>query len=64
MKYPIEIEKIYKDIVELTVQGATNVAIASLEGMKLALQNDQNTDGKVLERIVDVGKLFSLCKTK
>ena len=33
-KYP-EIEKIYKDIKDLNVQGATNVAIATFEGMKL-----------------------------
>jgi ribose 1,5-bisphosphate isomerase len=33
-KYP-EIEKILKDIKDLNVQGATNVAIATFEGMKL-----------------------------
>lgn len=33
-KYP-EIEKIYKDIKDLNIQGATNVAIATFEGMKL-----------------------------
>jgi translation initiation factor 2B subunit (eIF-2B alpha/beta/delta family) len=32
--YP-EIEKIYNDIKNLNVQGATNVAIATFEGMKL-----------------------------
>ena len=33
-KYP-EIEKIHKDIKDLNIQGATNVAIATFEGMKL-----------------------------
>lgn len=33
-KYP-EIDKIYKDIKDLNIQGATNVAIATIEGMKL-----------------------------
>ena len=33
-KYP-EIDKIYKDIKDLNIQGATNVAIATFEGMKL-----------------------------
>jgi ribose 1,5-bisphosphate isomerase len=62
MKYPVEIEKIYKDIVDLNIQGATNVAISTLEGMKLALQSDPDTDGKLLERILDIGKYLAYAR--
>ena len=36
-KYP-EIQKIYDDIQKLNIQGATNIAIATFEGMKLYLE--------------------------
>lgn len=62
MKYPNEIEKIYKDIVDLNIQGATNVAISTLEGMKLALQNDVGTDGKLLERVLDIGRYLAYAR--
>lgn len=42
-KYP-EIEKIYNDIKDLNVQGATNVAIATFEGMKLYEEISKEAD--------------------
>jgi ribose 1,5-bisphosphate isomerase len=62
MKYPVEIENIYKDIVDLKVQGATNVAIASLEGMKVALKNEVSADNKLLDRIVDIGNYLAYAR--
>jgi ribose 1,5-bisphosphate isomerase len=44
-KYP-EIEKIYKDIQNLNIQGATNVAISTFEGMKLYTTLTKETDPK------------------
>ncbi len=48
-KYP-EIEKIYNDIKNLNIQGATNVSIATFEGMKLYLEITKETDPKVMMR--------------
>lgn len=55
MKYPVEIEKIYKDIIDLNIQGATNVAISTLEGMKVAVRSEVVKDDRLLERIVNIG---------
>lgn len=41
--YP-EVQKIYKDIQNLNIQGATNIAIATFEGMKLYLELAQVKD--------------------
>lgn len=43
-KYP-EIQKIYNDIQKLNIQGATNIAIATFEGMKLYLEQS-HVEGK------------------
>lgn len=42
-KYP-EIQNIYDDIQKLNIQGATNIAIATFEGMKLYLEQTQVKD--------------------
>lgn len=53
--YP-EIEKLYKDIVDLTVQGATNVCIATFEGMKRYLDITRETDKEKLHsEFLEVG---------
>jgi ribose 1,5-bisphosphate isomerase len=48
------IEKIKKDVQDIHIQGATNVAFATLEGMKIASDDDANT-----EEIIQTGKLLS-----
>jgi len=62
MKYPIEIEKIYKDIIDLKIQGATNVAISTLEGMKVAVKNEVVKDDHLLERITDIGNYLAYAR--
>jgi ribose 1,5-bisphosphate isomerase len=56
MEYPKEIEQIYNDIVNLKVQGATNVAIATLEGIKTALNSKLGKEDNLLENMMEVGK--------
>lgn len=43
-----QIDDIYKDIQNLNIQGATNVCIATFEGMKLYLELTQESDSKEL----------------
>ncbi len=55
-KYP-EIQKIYDDIKKLNIQGATNVAISTLEGMKKYLEVTKEIDPQLLyTEILEVGK--------
>ncbi len=58
-KYP-EIEKIYEDIQKLNIQGATNVAISTFEGIKIYLEMTKETDAqKVYQDIFDIGDRLS-----
>lgn len=57
--YP-EIEKIYKDIQNLNIQGATNVAISTFEAMKryLAITRESDTQ-KVYDEIFEIADRLS-----
>lgn len=58
-KYP-EIDKIYKDIQNLNIQGATNVAISTFEAMKIYLANTKETDPqKIYDEIFDIAETLS-----
>jgi ribose 1,5-bisphosphate isomerase len=58
-KYP-KIEKIYKDIKDLNVQGATNVAIATFEGMKLYEEIGKQKDKELFyKEFFEVGDRLS-----
>jgi len=58
-KYP-EIEKIYKDIKDLNIQGATNVAIATFEGMKLYEDISKQNDKELFyKEFFEVGESLS-----
>jgi ribose 1,5-bisphosphate isomerase len=57
--YP-EIDKIYEDIQKLNIQGATNVALSTFEGMKLYLSLTRETDKqKVYDEFFEVGSRLS-----
>lgn len=61
-KYP-EVKKIYDDIQKLNIQGATNVAISTFEGMKLYLELTKETDSKkLLEELARVGWELALAR--
>lgn len=61
-KYP-EVKKIYDDIQKLNIQGATNVAISTFEGMKLHLELTKETDSKkLLEELAMVGWELALAR--
>ncbi|MHC1716992.1 MAG: translation initiation factor eIF-2B [Candidatus Dojkabacteria bacterium] len=54
-RYP-EIEKIYEDIKKLNIQGATNVCLATFEGMKMYLQVTKETEkAKLFEEFFSIG---------
>lgn len=54
------IEEIEKDIQNLNIQGATNVAIATLEGMKiLAQESDEKSAVQLLEMFLKTGDRLS-----
>ena len=55
-KYPKKIEDIYQDIVDLKVQGATNVAIATFKGIKIALEKNYIDEENIAEEVVEIGK--------
>lgn len=62
-KYP-EIEIIYNDIKKLNIQGATNVAIATLEGMKKYLKITKEIDPQLMyNEIIEVGKYLAHART-
>jgi ribose 1,5-bisphosphate isomerase len=62
MEYPKEIEKIYSDIKKLNVQGATNVAIATLEGMKVALNLNYRDPEGFIDSILEVGRYLAYAR--
>lgn len=54
-KYPA-IDKIYNDIQKLNIQGATNVAISTFEGMKLYIELSKVKDSKeFLHELFEIG---------
>lgn len=58
-----EIKKIYDDIKKLNIQGATNVAIATLEGMKMYELISKETDKEVFyKELIEVGTELSLAR--
>ena len=62
MKYPKEVEQLHKEIKEIKIQGATNVAISTFKGMKSALRTGFSSSGDLLEDIVDVGKYLAYAR--
>jgi ribose 1,5-bisphosphate isomerase len=62
MKYPRKIEKIHDDIEKIKVQGATNVAIATLEGMKVALEFDYKESDSLIKAILDIGNYLAYAR--
>jgi len=60
MEVYTQIDKIYEDIQKLNIQGATNVAIAVFEGMKLYLSLTKETDKqKIHDKFFQVGDKLS-----
>ena len=62
MKYPKKIEKLHDDIESIKVQGATNVAIATLEGMKTALEFDYRESESLIKSILDIGNYLAYAR--
>ncbi|MBI2356603.1 translation initiation factor eIF-2B [Candidatus Dojkabacteria bacterium] len=57
------IEDILKDIKSVKIQGATNVAIATFEGIKLYLQNvGSNLDSDIYEKAISVGSKLAYAR--
>jgi ribose 1,5-bisphosphate isomerase len=57
------IEEIYKDIKSVKIQGATNVAIATFEGIKLYLQNiGSELDSDIFEKALSVGNKLAFAR--
>lgn len=55
-----QIEEIYKGIQDLNIQGATNVCIATFEGMKMYLQLTTETNSeKFFDEFIEVGEKLS-----
>ena len=58
-QYP-EIEQIQKDIQNLNIQGATNVCIATFEGMKLYLRDSRTDDPqKIKDEFFEIGNMLA-----
>lgn len=62
MKYPKEIEQLHRDIEEIKVQGATNVAIATLEGMKKALELDYKDPENLIDSVLEIGNYLAYAR--
>ena len=61
-EYP-DVKKIYDDIQKLNIQGATNVAISTFEGMKIYLEQSKETDSeKLLSELGRVGWDLALAR--
>ena len=58
-----EIKQIYDDIKNLNIQGATNVAIATLEGMKVYIEVSKENDKEAFyKELLEVGRELSLAR--
>lgn len=62
MKYPRKIRKIHEEIEALEVQGATNVAIATLKGIQVALKSRLSRNGNLLENMTKVGNYLAYAR--
>jgi len=60
-KFPQEVEQIKKDITDLKVQGATNVAISTFEGMKIFLKSKWGNDSikDLVKSCIEVGEYLA-----
>ncbi len=60
-KFPKEVEQIKKDITDLKVQGATNVAISTFEGMKIFLKSKWGNDSikDLVKSCIEVGEYLA-----
>lgn len=60
-KFPREVEQIKKDIVDLKIQGATNVAISTFEGMKMFLNTKWGNDSikDLVKSCAEVGEYLA-----
>lgn len=57
------IEDIYNDIKSIKIQGATNVAIATFEGIKIYLQNaGSELDSDIFEKVLSVGNKLAFAR--
>ncbi len=59
--FPKEIQQIRKDIEDLKIQGATNIAISTFEGMKLFLSNKWGNDSikDLVKSSIEVGEYLA-----
>lgn len=62
MKYPKRIKKIYKQIVDLEIQGATNVAIQTFQGILASLDDKRIDDDSFLDRITQTGNYLAFAR--
>jgi len=62
MKYPKKVEEIHKDIVAINIQGATNVAIATLEGMKKAFEFEYEGPKRFIDTLIGIGKYLAYAR--
>ena len=56
------IDQIERDIKSVKIQGATNVALATLEGIKIAIKQTRNDSSKMIKVINEVGERLSLAR--
>ncbi len=60
--YP-QIKKIYEDIKNLNIQGATNVAISTFEGMKIYIElSREESKEKFLSTLFEIGKQLAYAR--
>ena len=62
MKYPKEIEQLHKEIEEIKIQGATNVAISTLKGIKVALELDFPESESLIDTVIDIGNYLAYAR--
>lgn len=58
-KIPSNISKLVKDIESIKIQGATNVALATISGMKMYADSFKGTKDSLLKGLLYVGELLS-----
>ena len=57
-----KIEKIYKDIQDLEIQGATNVAISTLEGIKIGLDRTYDGYEDMIKTVLEIGRYLAYAR--
>lgn len=60
--YLREIEKIEEDIKAIKIQGATNVALATLEGIRLVVESGEVEGDKLISEVKKVGEKLALAR--